>query len=489
MKVFAPFHLDDADGTLWRGHEEVPLTRKAGALLRCLVDRAGSPVQKADIMSAVWPDTHVHPDNVKVLVREIRLALHDDSRTPAFIRADAGRGYTFISPVTDTRHGNFVGRSRELAILVDVLDAVRAGSSRVVLIEGEPGTGKSALCEVFVRMTSAASALRSCTGACRPDPPGDERHAPFLQALAHLERQAPALVRAALEFHGLSWLGRVPPAAEEWPAEDRATAGELSELLAKLSRDVPLVIVLEDLQWADLATLDAIDAFSRRRAAGKWLLIGTYCAGAPTAAGGAVRAALSRLSTERGTKTVSLGRLSALQVRRYLDERLGAGRLSSVAPALTAITGGNAGMLVSVVDDLIQQRFVTLGPEGWQAALTPEAIEAVLPSLLAGTFQREIDALDPTTRSALEIASLAGATFTSSSVASVWNVNVTVVEQLLAPLGDRGHIIRTEPGSPRSYAFRHPAYADLLARHAPFTQQMRAAAAFDHHDEPQRLRA
>ena len=101
MKLFLSFHLDDADGTLWRGHEQVPLTRKAAALLRCLVDRAGSSVEKADIMRAVWPDTHVHPDNVKVLVREIRLALGDDPHTPTFIRSDAGRGYTFIAPVAE----------------------------------------------------------------------------------------------------------------------------------------------------------------------------------------------------------------------------------------------------------------------------------------------------------------------------------------------------------------------------------------------------
>jgi len=103
MKLFLSFHLDPADGTLWRGHEQVPLTRKAAALLRCLVDRAGSSVGKADIMRAVWPDTHVHPDNVKVLVREIRIALGDDPHAPTFIRSDAGHGYTFIAPVAKKR--------------------------------------------------------------------------------------------------------------------------------------------------------------------------------------------------------------------------------------------------------------------------------------------------------------------------------------------------------------------------------------------------
>ena len=196
MKLFLSFHLDDADGTLWRGHEQVPLTRKAAALLRCLVDRAGSSVEKADIMRAVWPDTHVHPDNVKVLVREIRIALGDDPHAPTFIRSDAGHGYTFIAPVAERHNANLVGRSRELATLVEVLDDVRAGAPRVVLIGGERGVGKSGLCDLFLRMTGAAAALRSCCGECRP---GDEPLAPIRRALAHLERQAPALVRGVLE--------------------------------------------------------------------------------------------------------------------------------------------------------------------------------------------------------------------------------------------------------------------------------------------------
>ena len=196
MKLFLSFHLDDANGTLWRGHEQVPLTRKAAALLRCLVDRAGSSVPKADIMRAVWPDTHVHPDNVKVLVREIRIALGDDPHAPTFIRSDAGRGYTFVAPVGERQHANLVGRSRELAALVEVLDDVRAGSPRVVMIGGERGVGKSRFCDLFLRMTGAAAALRSCCGECRP---GDEPLAPVRRALAHLEQQAPALVRGILE--------------------------------------------------------------------------------------------------------------------------------------------------------------------------------------------------------------------------------------------------------------------------------------------------
>ncbi len=97
-KHFATFRFDVEDGTLWRGAEQIPLTGKAASLLRCLVDKAGSWVSKPAIMAAVWPDTHVQPDNIKVLVREIRQAVGDESRHSTFIKSAPGRGYSFIAP-------------------------------------------------------------------------------------------------------------------------------------------------------------------------------------------------------------------------------------------------------------------------------------------------------------------------------------------------------------------------------------------------------
>jgi predicted ATPase len=246
------------------------------------------------------------------------------------------------------------------------------------------------------------------------------------------------------------------------------------------------VIVIEDLQWADAATLDAIHFLGQYPGEAKWLFIGTYCS---SFAGRALQLDISQLSAQRSTKTLVLGRLSERHVRLYLDERLGAGRLSAIAPAVTALTDGNPGMLVKVVDDLITHGFVTPGADGWEVALTPEALEGVLPEILADTFKAEVDALGSTSRTALEIASLAGPTFTSSSVAAAWNVSVEVVEETFAALARRGHIIRARSKPSHSYAFRHPAYADLLARTAPFAQQIRAAQRFDDHDNPQRLRA
>ena len=78
------------------------MTNKARELLTCLKDAKGSWVPKSEILARVWPDTYVHPDNIKVLIREIRVALNDDARDPRFVVAKRGCGYAYVGTTTDT---------------------------------------------------------------------------------------------------------------------------------------------------------------------------------------------------------------------------------------------------------------------------------------------------------------------------------------------------------------------------------------------------
>src|SRR5262245_26090699 len=101
MKYFPPFRFDQQERKLWRGATTIPLTRKAADLLACLVHHPGTTVPHQTRMDSVWPGTHVQPDNVKVLVHEVRQALDDDPGEPRFVRSEAGRGYAFVTAVAD----------------------------------------------------------------------------------------------------------------------------------------------------------------------------------------------------------------------------------------------------------------------------------------------------------------------------------------------------------------------------------------------------
>src|SRR5689334_21718583 len=65
MKHFLAYRFDERERTLWRGTEEIRLTRKASAILQCLIEGAGRIVSHEIILSTVWPGTHVQADNIK----------------------------------------------------------------------------------------------------------------------------------------------------------------------------------------------------------------------------------------------------------------------------------------------------------------------------------------------------------------------------------------------------------------------------------------
>jgi DNA-binding winged helix-turn-helix (wHTH) protein/pimeloyl-ACP methyl ester carboxylesterase len=104
---FGGYRFDAETGRLWSGAREIRLTPKASDVLKQLVLRAGEPISKQDLFSAVWTGTAVSDDALTSCIQELRRALKDDSKNPRFIETRHRRGYRFIArvaapPPTDT---------------------------------------------------------------------------------------------------------------------------------------------------------------------------------------------------------------------------------------------------------------------------------------------------------------------------------------------------------------------------------------------------
>src|SRR5262249_13096357 len=212
MKHFLTYRFDERERTLWRGTEEIRLTRKASAILQCLVEGCGRIVSHETILSTVWPGTHVQADNIKVLVHEIRAALQDDPRDPRFIRSEPGRGYTFIAPVLDAPlpqpdsrdsaiSSIFVNHHDDLARLTGMLTDPSRSDCRVILVEGERGMGKTALCDAFMRLAREVPSARMCYGQSVAHAGKAVPYQPIADALHHLSRQSPAIMPALFAQH------------------------------------------------------------------------------------------------------------------------------------------------------------------------------------------------------------------------------------------------------------------------------------------------
>jgi len=218
----------------------------------------------------------------------------------------------------------FVGRSRELAILEDAAATARGGRSPVVLVDGEAGSGKSALLARFGAGQTAATVLRASGNQ-------EEQGLPY-----GLVTQLAASVPGG----GYLPLPLSPPGAEPRGATDPAVVGtQLVAWLRRLSAEPGLVIVIiDDLPWADEASARALLFAVRRLLAAPVLVV----ASARTAELGRLDQGWQRfLGGHHQVARVRLEGFSAAEVT-LLGRALGRGELSApIVKRLIAETGGH----------------------------------------------------------------------------------------------------------------------------------------------------
>ena len=216
---------------------------------------------------------------------------------------------------------------------------------------------------------------------------------------------------------------------------------ELGAALAALSHDLPLVLILEDLQWADVDSINALARLAGSQIPSKLLIVGTCCNGEWTAGERARHRLTSAAATAPRSVTLALGCLTLEHVVRYIDVRFGPGCLSELAPAIHHATGGNPFMMVNAIDSLVSRRLVVAERGEWRREAPLDAIARALPETFGDVIARHVDHLDLSEREALEAAAVVGLEFTASSVAAALEQKVEYVRRVLGPLARRGHLI------------------------------------------------
>ncbi len=94
--TFGPFTFSRHRG-LWRGTEVIPLRHIERQLLKCLLDRPGEIVGKAEIYAALWPTTNVSENTLSVHVRRLRITLGDTKRPHRWLKAFPRMGYMLVA--------------------------------------------------------------------------------------------------------------------------------------------------------------------------------------------------------------------------------------------------------------------------------------------------------------------------------------------------------------------------------------------------------
>ena len=162
----------------------------------------------------------------------------------------------------------FVGRESQLAELQRLLADAMAGAARIALIGGESGVGKTRLADELLH-DAKARGVRVLAGDCVELAEGELPYAPLIGALRPLIRSGdPALEAVRQEFSR-------PPG--DLDAADQGRVFELLlDALDALAQDAPLVLVLEDIHWADRSTRDFLAFAARNLCRERVLLMATY---------------------------------------------------------------------------------------------------------------------------------------------------------------------------------------------------------------------
>jgi hypothetical protein len=202
-------------------------------------------------------------------------------------------------------HASFVGRQAELHQLKAAFEQAASGQGALIMLVGEPGIGKTALCEQLVSFISTRNGL-ALVGHSYPEGSARVPYQPFVEALDTFARQRDAETLRQELGSGVREVARVVPAIRsrlqveltslENPEDDRLRllSGVL-DCLRNIGAIYPLLLVLEDLHDADRGTLDLLVYLARHLADTPLLVVGTYrdvgSRSRASAGGGSCRAA------------------------------------------------------------------------------------------------------------------------------------------------------------------------------------------------------
>jgi DNA-binding CsgD family transcriptional regulator/tetratricopeptide (TPR) repeat protein len=241
----------------------------------------------------------------------------------------------------------FVGRVPELTALIEAFDDAKAGRATTALVGGEAGVGKSRLVRELAAHARRNGA-RVLVGHCLDLEEGGLPYAPFVQILRTLERDLPpdeggttvGPLRAAL---GSPPPDTTPAAAAAVPTADpfgRARVFELLlSLLDRLTAQGPVVLVIEDIHWADRSTDDLITLLSTGARHLPLMLAATY----RTDEGGRRRGLQDLLTelTRRGATQVRLRRLDRGEVVELASALMGSPPSAELAAGIADRSDGN----------------------------------------------------------------------------------------------------------------------------------------------------
>ena len=391
--------------------------------------------------------------------------------------------------VVDVARGNaFIGRTAESERLAAAYARAVGGESRLVLVAGEAGIGKSRLVERFGEEMAARGA-RVLVGGCLPLGTGGLPYAPFVEAFRALLRDVDPGAMPALLGPNRGELARLMPEIRARPdrlgsdsqgadaradqrTDERFAQGRLFELVLgvvdRLSAISPVVLVIEDLQWADPSTRDLLAFLVRNLREERVLIVGTIRTD-DLEPRHAVTAYVAELEHGDRVDRIDLDRFDRDELARLLADELGDQPAPDLVDRIWERTAGNP---------FYSEQVLAVSRETGDGEMPPRLRDVVLARMAAVSEEgQEI----------LRVASAAGSRIDDDLLAAVAESSPQVVHEALREVVDRRILVAAGGPADPHLIFRHALLREVIhgelfpgerARyHARFAAALEARAA------------
>ncbi len=355
------------------------------------------------------------------------------------------------------REGVFVGRQREMDQLRASLDDAVSGNARIVALSGEPGIGKTRLAQEIALIASDSKA-QVLWGRCY-EGQGAPPYWPWVQIIRDYVRERDAVQLRSETGAGAASIAEIVPELGEKLSDYSAGSGQplkppsldspeanrfrlfdsITTFLKNASQSQPLMLVLEDLHWADRPSLLLLEFLAHEMSASRILVVGTL---RHTESEHALSQTIGELARESYFQQIHLPRLEQADVGQYIQETSGARPSDELTDAVYSRTEGNPFFMTEMV-----RLFAQSGEQAETAASMPDSVR--------GAIRRRLEGLSGTCNQALTIASLVGREFSLDAVGAL--MSDTPVHQLLVELEEAAklRIVDEEVGEVGRYQFSH----------------------------------
>jgi len=384
-------------------------------------------------------------------------------------RPDAGARLPRTGALAAAGRRAFVGRQRELQQLEAAFESAVAGRGALVTVLGEPGIGKTALCRQLAAHALSRGGL-VLEGSCYEEGSLALPYLPFVEALrSHARVCEPAILRSDLGTHAGFVACIVPEVRErlgidepspESSEEDRWRLFEaVSSFVFSIARRQPLVLLLEDLHWADRGTRDLLRYLARALGDSRLLVVATY-RDAEVDRTHPLSGALADLRRIEDFARVHLHGLDVDEVQEMLRDAAGPAVPRGLGEHIHRQTEGNPLFVEEVLRHLAEEG-VLRAWDGRSAEAARVLAESV-PEGLHDVIGKRISRLSPECNRLLAVAAVIGRDFAFEVLESLARLPEEVVLGAIEEAARAGVLEERVESGEIHYRFTHAFYRQVL---------------------------